>query len=62
MTFSNNSRYGLDIYQLAPITVSNVIAEGNGNTNINLENHAASNTSPKPVSVTRSTANGSING
>ena len=60
--FSHNTDHGLDILSSGSISVSNVIAEGNGNTNINLENQAASNASPKPVSVTRSTANSSING
>ena len=60
--FSHNTDYGLNILSSGPISISNVIAEGNGNTNINLENQTAANASPKLVSVTRSTANGSISG
>ncbi len=60
--FSHNTDHGLDIISTGSISVSNVLSEGNGNTNINLENHAALAASPKPVNVSRSTANSSTNG
>ena len=60
--YSNNAWRGIEIYAFGPILVSNVIAEGNNDTNIYLENISASITSPKPISVTRSTANSSTNG
>lgn len=60
--FSHNIKHGLDIRSTGFVTISNVIAEGNRDTNIFIQNQAASITSPKPVSVTRSTANSSITG
>ena len=60
--FSNNTKNGLEIYSSGPVSVSNVVAEGNQETNINIENQFVIDASPKPVSVNLSTANHSVSG
>ena len=60
--FCSNSRYGLEILTISPVVVSNVTAEGNTLSNIQINNTTAGVTTPKPVSLARSSANNSPNG
>jgi hypothetical protein len=60
--FSFNTLHGLEIYAKGPVTVSNVIAEGNQNTNIYISNTHAFPAAAYPVSVIHSTANDSVTG
>ena len=60
--FSANGGNGIFIESKGIISVGNVTANSNGNTNIDINNTSASDTAPKSITLIRATANSSTGG